>query len=142
MLPVGGYVVRELDPADVQLLSALGGMAGVAIDNARLMERVRRHLAQVQALSEIDRALIDDRELSVVFQIIAREAALLGRGDAVIALIEGERELRVVGSHGDRALRVLGSPPTLAGTPVSTLLLASGPITIDVWQWWVKAAPS
>ena len=132
VLPVGGYVVRELDPSDVQLLSALGGMAGVAIDNARLMERVRRHLAQVQALSEIDRALIDDRELSEVFQIIAREAALLGRGDAVIALIEGERELRVAGSHGDRALRVLGSPPTLAGTPVSTLLLASGPITIDV----------
>lgn len=132
VLPVGGYVLREFDPADLQLLSALGGMAGVAIDNARLMERVRRHLTQVQALSEIDRALIDDRELDEVFQIIAREAALLGRGDAVIALIEGERELRVVGSHGERALRVLGSPPTLAGTPVSTLLLASGPITIDV----------
>jgi signal transduction histidine kinase len=132
VLPVGGYVLREFDPADLQLLAALGGMAGVAIDNARLMERVRRHLAQVQALSEIDRALIDDRELSEVFQIIAREAALLGRGDAVITVIEGERELRIVGSHGERALQVLGSPPTLAGTPVSTLLLASGPITIDV----------
>ena len=64
--------------------------------------------------------------------MIAREAALLGRGDAVIALIEGERGLRIAGWHGERARAVLGQPPTLAGTPVSTLLLASGPLTIDV----------
>ena len=35
--------------------------------------------------------------LSDVLPVIAREAALLGRGDAVIALIEGERGLRIAG---------------------------------------------
>jgi signal transduction histidine kinase/putative methionine-R-sulfoxide reductase with GAF domain len=132
VMTVGGFEVRSFSPADLHLLAALGGMVGTAIDNARLLERVRRHLAQVQALSEIDRALIDDRALADVLPVIAREAALLGRGDAVIALIEGERGLRIAGWHGERARAVLGQPPTLAGTPVSTLLLASGPITIDV----------
>jgi signal transduction histidine kinase/putative methionine-R-sulfoxide reductase with GAF domain len=132
VLTVGGYEVRAFAAAELHLLAALGGMVGAAVDNARLMDRVRRHLAQVQALSEIDRALIDDRALSDVLPVIAREAALLGRGDAVIALIEGERGLRIAAWHGERARAVLGQPPTLAGTPVSTLLLASGPITIDV----------
>jgi GAF domain-containing protein len=132
VMTVGGFEVRTFAPADLHLLAALGGMVGAAIDNARLLERVRRHLAQVQALSEIDRALIDDRALADVLPVIAREAALLGRGDAVIALIEGERGLRVAAWHGERARAVLGQPPSLAGTPVSTLLLASGPLTIDV----------
>jgi signal transduction histidine kinase len=132
VMAVGAYEPRAFSAADLHLLAALGGMVGAAIDNARLMERVRRHLAQVQALSEIDRALIDDRALGDVLPVIAREAALLGRGDAVIALIEGERGLRIAGWHGERARAVLGDPPSLAGTPVSALLLGSGPITIDV----------
>jgi signal transduction histidine kinase len=132
VMPLGAYELRAFGSAELHLLAALGGMVGAAVDNARLMERVRRHLAQVQALSEIDRALIDDRPLSDVLPVIAREAALLGRGDSVIALIEGERGLSVAGWHGERARAVLGQPPSLAGTPVSTLLLASGPIAIDV----------
>jgi len=58
-MPVGGYAVREFEEDEVELLAAVGGMLGAAIDNARLVQRSRRHLAQVQALWEIDKAIVE-----------------------------------------------------------------------------------
>src|SRR5687768_10630025 len=72
MMPVGGYSVRAFPEDEVELLAAVGGMLGAAIDNARLVQRSRRHLAQVQALWEIDKAIVEDRELTEVFGTIAR----------------------------------------------------------------------
>src|SRR5205814_3305003 len=47
MMPVGAYGVREFGADEIELLGAVGGMLGAAIDSARLVERSRRHLAQV-----------------------------------------------------------------------------------------------
>jgi signal transduction histidine kinase/putative methionine-R-sulfoxide reductase with GAF domain len=131
VMPVGTRASREFVPGEIRLLEAVGGMLGSAIENARLMRRAQRHLDQVKAVWEIDRAIVEECSLDDVLAVIAREAALLAEGDAVIFLIEHEQELRLAGSHGTRARRAMGDPPTLQGTPVLTLLMTSGPVALD-----------
>jgi signal transduction histidine kinase/putative methionine-R-sulfoxide reductase with GAF domain len=131
VMPVGTFQVRELAPEELQLLGAVGGMLGSAIESARLAEKQRRSLNQVEALSEIDRAIVEDRELGQVLDVIAREATRLGGGEAVILLLEGEDDLRVAAVQGEGVRGLLGSPPSLDGTPVARFLLG-GPSPTSV----------
>jgi signal transduction histidine kinase/putative methionine-R-sulfoxide reductase with GAF domain len=130
MMPVGSFRVRDFAPEELQLLSAVGGMLGSAIENVRLSEKQGRHLSQAEALSEIDRAIVEDRELGQVLDTIAREAARLGGGEAVIVLLEGDAGVRVAAVQGDDVRRVLGTPPALAGTPVASFLGGASPTTV------------
>ena len=114
VMPVGGQAIRAFAPEELRLLEAVGGMLGGAIESARLLGRTQRHLDQVQALWEIDRAIGEDRELSLVLETIAREAGILGGGDSAIALIDAGGELRIGASYGRSALRAVGHPPILA----------------------------
>ena len=130
MMPVGCYVVRDFAEDEVELLAAVGGMLGAAIDNARLVQRSRRHLAQVQALWEIDKAIVEDRDLTEVFGTIARAASRLSGGEAVIILLDGNEDVHVSGGDRSRALELLGDPPTLAGTPLAAFLARAAPTTV------------
>jgi signal transduction histidine kinase len=130
MMPVGGYSVRAFPEDEVELLAAVGGMLGAAIDNARLVQRSRRHLAQVQALWEIDKAIVEDRELTEVFGTIARAASRLSGGEAVIVLLDGNEDVHVPGGERSRALELLGDPPTLAGTPLAAYLARAAPTSV------------
>jgi signal transduction histidine kinase len=131
MMPVGSHDKRELSAEEISLLEAIGGMLGAAIDNARLVRRAERHLDQVKAVAEIDRAIVEDRELGDVLGVIAREAAGLGDGDAVIFLVE-DGALRVGASHGTSAPRVLGDPPVIGGAPLATLLATSTASALEI----------
>ena len=113
VLAAGGFALRDFGPDELRLLEALGSMLGGAIESARLLETARRHLAQVRALREIDRAIVEDREPGDVLSTIAREAALLGGGDSAIGLAQESGPVRVAGSHGERALRALGEASLL-----------------------------
>lgn len=132
VLALGGRVARDVRAEELRFLEALGGMLGSAIENARLMRRTQRHLDEVKAVWEIDRAIVEERELHEVLSIIAVEAAVLGGGDSVILLRENEGELRVAGSHGTRARRALGEPPSLGGSPVARLLALPGPSVLSI----------
>jgi signal transduction histidine kinase/putative methionine-R-sulfoxide reductase with GAF domain len=127
VMPVGGFEVRDFPPEELRLLEAVGGLLGTAIQNARLLTRTRRHLEQVRALWEIDRAIVEDRDLSVVLETIAREAGILGGGDTAIALFDEGQQLRIAGSYGPRALAALGQPLALGETALTTLLGSSAP---------------
>lgn len=127
VLMLAGRTRRDVPAEELRFLEALGGMLASAIENAQLMRRTQRHLDQVKAVWEIDRAIVEERELHEVLSIIAVEAAVLGGGDSVILLQEHEGELRVAGSHGSRARRVIGEPPSLGGSPVARLLALPGP---------------
>jgi signal transduction histidine kinase len=132
VMPLGGLTVRAFGEDDLRLLGAVGGMLGVAIHSARLTADARRHLAQMRSLSELDRAIVEDRELPSVLEVIAREAALLAGGDSALVLAEGERDLAVVAAHGAAARRALGSPPSLAGRPMLEWLRAPGPHLVEL----------
>jgi signal transduction histidine kinase len=126
VMPVGSFGLREFSRDDLRLLSAVGGMVGLAIDNERLAVQSQRHLAEVRMLWEIDRALGEDRPLDEVLAVMAREAATFCGGDTAVLLVEGE-ETQVMAAHGSRALAVLGHPPRLAGQRLSTLLRGPEP---------------
>jgi len=132
ILALGGRRQRSVAPDELRFLEALGGMLGSAVENAQLMRRTQRHLDEVKAVWEIDRAIVEERELHEVLSIIAGEAAVLGGGDSVILLLEDDGELGVAGSHGTRARRALGEPLALAGTPARSLVALPGPSGLDV----------
>lgn len=132
ILALGDRRRREVGPDELRFLEALGGMLGSAIANAQLMRRTQRHLDEVKAVWEIDRAIVEERELDEVLAIIAAEAAVLGGGDSVILLLEADGELRMAGSHGVRARRALGEPLALAGAPARSLIALPGPSGLDV----------
>ncbi len=132
VLALGGKKPRDVTNDELRFLEALGGMLGTAIENAQLMRRTQRHLDEVKAVWEIDRAIVEERELHEVLAIIAAEAAVLGGGDSVILLQESDEELRVAGSHGTRARRALGEPLALAGAPARSLVAMPGPSALDV----------
>src|SRR5262245_12289660 len=121
VMPVGHYAAREFGTDDLRLLSAVGGMLGLAIDNERLAGQSRRHLDEVRMLWEIDRALGEDQPLEHVLNLVAREAAQFCVGDTALLLVEGE-ETQVAAAHGRRALEVIGQPPKLGGQHVAALL--------------------
>ncbi len=79
MMAMGAYRIREFPPEELQILGAVGGILGAAIENDRLVDRAQRHLEQVQALWEIDRAVVEERNPAEVFDTIAREAGAPGR---------------------------------------------------------------
>ncbi|MCM2257727.1 MAG: GAF domain-containing protein [Vicinamibacteria bacterium] len=132
VLVVGGQARREVDEATRRTLGAVGAMLGAALDGARLLESTQRHLAQVQALWEIDRAIVEDRELDEVLAAIAREAAELGGGDAAIALFEGEGGLRAAGAHGRRATDALAHWPASAGPDPATRLREGSAVSVEL----------
>jgi GAF domain-containing protein len=123
---------RDVPADELRFLEALGGMLASAIENAQLMRRSQRHLDEVKAVWEIDRAIVEERELHEVLSIVAFEAAVLGGGDSVILLQEPEGELRVAGSHGSRARREIGEPPSVGGSPVARLLALPGPSAMAI----------
>jgi signal transduction histidine kinase len=126
VMPVGNFEAREFGPDDLRLLSAVGGMLGLAIDNERLAEQSRRHLDEVRMLWEIDRAIGEDRPLDHVLTLLVREAAQYCGGDTALVLVEGE-ETQLAAAHGLRALEALGKPPMLGGQPLAMLLRQSQP---------------
>jgi signal transduction histidine kinase/putative methionine-R-sulfoxide reductase with GAF domain len=130
MMPVGSFSVRDFTDEDVELLAAVGGMVGAAIDSARLVKRSARHLAQVQALWEIDKAIVEDRVLSEVFGTIERAASRLSGGEAVIVLLDGTADVHVPAGESSRALELLGDPPSLAGTPLADYLGRATPTSV------------
>ncbi|HET7295309.1 MAG TPA: GAF domain-containing protein [Vicinamibacteria bacterium] len=132
VMALGGRTPRDVHAEELRFLEALGGMLGSAVENARLMRRTQRHLDEVKAVWEIDRAIVEERELHEVLSIIAVEAAVLGGGDSVILLQEPDGELRVAGAHGHGARRAIGEPPSLGGSPVARLLALPGPSAMSI----------
>ena len=132
MMAVGGYRIHEFPPEEMQVLGALGGILGAAIENDRLVDRAQRHLEQVQALWEIDRAVVEERDPAEVYETIAREAARLGAGDGVLILVDGERDARIAASHGPAARAALGPHLTLGDTRIAVLLRRGTPATVPL----------
>src|SRR4029453_15620424 len=105
----------------------VGGMLGAAIDNARLVRRSRRHLAQVQALWEIDKAIVEDRDLAEVFGTISRAASRLSGGEAAIVLLDAPGGRRVPGGAPPTAPPGFATPPGVAGPPLAAFFARQAP---------------
>lgn len=96
----------EFDEEDESVVTALAAAAGVAIENARLYDEVRRRERWVDATSEVTRALLTGAQRDEVFALVARRAREMTEADtASVALVTGDGNSLVVeaadGAHAD-----------------------------------------
>jgi GAF domain-containing protein len=98
------YTPHNLTPDEIDLLSAIGGMFGVAVENARLYEEARANLLQISYFNEVGSGLTASLNLERVLQIIMEGVtSLVGVERVSIFLIdEGTSDLMLeysVGGH-------------------------------------------
>ena len=109
----------DFDDEDENVVLALAGAAGVAIENARLYDDVRHRERWLQASAEVTTALLSATEPEEVLQLVATRARslvdadfaaiVLPLGDSlVIEVADGEAAERVVGKRIDSQASLIG----------------------------------
>lgn len=89
VLSASSYFPRTFSAEEIDVLSAIGGMFGVAVENARLYEEVRSNLMQLAYFNEVGGALTASLDLEQVLQVImAGVTSLIGVERASIFLVE------------------------------------------------------
>lgn len=114
----------EFDDEDEQLLQTLAAAAGVAIENARLYEGVRRRERWLRASSEITRLLLSGADPADVLPPFAEEAKDMADADlvAIAVPVRGANALTVEVATGLNADALRGAVLALDGTFAGTVL--------------------
>jgi signal transduction histidine kinase len=101
----GGFTSEDED-----LVTLLAAQAAVAVENARLYESATRWSRQLESLNAIGHQLIGELDLDRLLGIIATSLReLLDARVVVIALPEGDDDLRIDAVAGEGAEQLLGS---------------------------------
>jgi two-component system, NarL family, sensor histidine kinase DevS len=106
---------REFDEVDEEAVRVLADIAGIAIDNARLYQRVEsrrdeleRAVVGLEATTEIARAVGGETDLDRVLELIAKRGRALVNARAVVILLEDRGQLTVVTAAGEIDDAVIG----------------------------------
>ena len=93
---------HKFTTTEADFLKTLGNFAAVAIENARLSERLKRRLVETETLVEISKALTSSLKPQEVFNTIAKTAteAMRMKGCIVRLLDERREHLEFVASYG------------------------------------------
>ena len=95
--------------ADEDVTRLLAAQAAVAVENARLYEEQARWLRQLESLNELGTELASELDLDVLLGIVARRLRdLVGARIVGVALLVGDRDLRMQAADGDRAKELRG----------------------------------
>lgn len=136
--PVGALVVysktpgRQFAPEDHATALTLAEMAAAALANARLYAQAQNRLGHLQALREIDLAILSSVKLPDTLETLIEQVVTQLQVDAAaVWLVEGEPpSLNLATAHGMDAATTLhlnlgagGSPDPLAGLPAQGLLV-------------------
>ncbi len=80
---------RTLTDSDLKLLSVMANFAGVAIENANLVARLHRKAKKLTAIFQISRALNEESDPAVLFQLIIDHATdLMGAPSGSMILVD------------------------------------------------------
>ena len=80
---------RNLTDTDLKLLSVMANFAGVAIENANMVDRLQRKAKKLTAIFQISKALNEESDPAVLFElIIDRATDLMGAPSGSMILIE------------------------------------------------------
>jgi signal transduction histidine kinase len=106
---------REFDEVDEEAVGVLADIAGIAIDNARLYQRVEsrrdeleRAVVSLEATTEIARAVGGETDLDRILELIAKRGRALVNARAVVILLEDRGQLTVVTVAGEIDDAVIG----------------------------------
>jgi signal transduction histidine kinase len=117
---------RDFDEADEEALRMVADIAGIAIDNARLYQRVEgrrdeleRAVAGLEATTEIARAVGGETDLDRILELIAKRGRALVNARTLVILLEDQGELSVLTVAGEVDDGVVGR-----GVPTSNSVYA------------------
>jgi signal transduction histidine kinase len=106
---------REFDEVDEEAVGVLADIAGIAIDNARLYQRVEnrrdeleRAVVSLEATTEIARAVGGETDLDRILELIAKRGRALVNARAVVIMLEDRDQLTVVTVAGEIDNAVIG----------------------------------
>lgn len=119
------YLTEKLDggdftDADEEAVVALAGAAGVAVENARLYETVRRRQRWLEATAEIQQAFLRRVDLATALQLLTVRSREVLEADVSLVVLErddGALEVRAA----DGAPHVAGTELPRQGAIVDTL---------------------
>jgi signal transduction histidine kinase len=122
---------RPFTAMDRDFLAALAVAAGVAIENARLYEIQQRRERWLDAIAEINRALLGGRPVEQVLDLTGSYAASLAEADHVRVMLAEDGRLRVVAASGDAASSVVGMLVPIDDTVAGDVLSSGTGVVID-----------
>ncbi|MBV8950829.1 MAG: GAF domain-containing protein [Actinobacteria bacterium] len=122
---------RPFTSTDRDFVAALAVAAGVAIENAHLYEEQQRRQRWLDAIAEINRALLAGRPVEKVLDLTGAYAASLAEADHARVMLEEDGRLRIVAAVGDSAEGVIGSILPLEGTVAGDVLATGAGVVID-----------
>jgi PAS domain S-box-containing protein len=138
---IGMLVLTHLSPHhftdnDARLVAAFAAQATVAIENAGLYRDVQERLAQVEGLSAVGAALVEERSLERVLRTVGeRVIALLSADGCAIALLDPDEGARVPGRElslavviGEQEGDLQGLQIPLHGSFLGEAIISGGPI--------------
>jgi len=112
VLDIQEQEINALDDTDRQTMEAIAGQVAIALENARLYASQQRRVRELEALADVDRAILTVTESTTdVLEVICRHAATLletSMAFATLATSEGEAP-SLIAWHG------LADPEALAG---------------------------
>ena len=139
---------RTFSDADEVTIRALGSAASVAIDNARLFERVQSAARWTEASREITTALLADGDPHLdPLQLIVERAAELTGAEQAIVLVPAEPDvpsdevdtLVVSAAVGRYAEEVLGQEVPIVGSTTGDVFRSGEPLITDRFRRPIQA---
>jgi signal transduction histidine kinase len=125
---------RDFDQVDEEAVGLLADIAGIAIDNARLYQRVEsrrdeleRAVSGLEATTEIASAVGGETDLGRILELIAKRGRALVNARAVVILLEDKGELGVVTAAGDIDDAVIGRRVPIAESLYGQVLQSRRP---------------
>ena len=97
----------EFTPDDEEALDVLATQAGVAVENARLLEESRQRERSLSAIGEISTAILIAEGRDQLRLVVRRARELVG-GDSATAVLPSGAELRVAVADGEYATDLEG----------------------------------
>lgn len=118
---------------DEDAVVALAAAAGVAIENADLYEQSEQRLLRVEATAEIQHAVLEQRPIPDLLQLVAERALKVTRGHTSFVVLPSRKGYGIVqAAAGHNATELNGTEVPLTGTFAdvmergATLLLPQG----------------
>jgi signal transduction histidine kinase len=129
---------EDFDEVDEEAVCLLADIAGIAIDNARLYQRVEdrrdeleRAVIGLEATTEIARAVGGETDLERVLELIAKRGRALVNARTVVIVLEDKGELMVATAAGEIGSAVVGKRIPVPGSLYGDVLQSRRPERIS-----------
>jgi signal transduction histidine kinase len=129
---------EQFDDVDEEAVGILADMAGIAIDNARLYQRVEgrrdeleRAIVGLDATTEIARAVGGETDLDRILELIAKRGRALVDARTVVIMLADEAELSVLTVAGEVDEGIVGRRIPTANSVYADVLRSQEPERID-----------